>query len=64
MPCRRIYHWLYRVRRPNAVARAINCGTAMVYALGIASNFLVTLGGTWAPLRSGDLVPPRDRRAE
>lgn len=35
--------WLYRGRRPNAVARALNRGWAELYALGIAPNYLVTL---------------------
>lgn len=35
--------WLYRDRRPNALARALNRGWAAVHALGIAPNYLVTL---------------------
>jgi len=35
--------WLYRGRRPNALARAVNRGWAIIYALGIAPNHLVTL---------------------
>jgi deazaflavin-dependent oxidoreductase (nitroreductase family) len=39
----RLERWLYRGRRPNALARAVNRATATVYALGIAPNHLVTL---------------------
>jgi deazaflavin-dependent oxidoreductase (nitroreductase family) len=39
----RLERWLYRGRRPNAVARAVNSGWAFVYGLGIAPNYLVTL---------------------
>jgi hypothetical protein len=38
-----IERWLYRGRRPSALARALNRGWAAVYALGIAPNHLVTL---------------------
>ncbi|MGE5140169.1 MAG: hypothetical protein ACM3JD_11955 [Rudaea sp.] len=35
--------WLYRGRRPNALARIINSGWAMIHASGIAPNTMVTL---------------------
>jgi hypothetical protein len=35
--------WLYRGGRPNRVARILNRGTAALYALGVAPNYLVTL---------------------
>jgi hypothetical protein len=40
---RRFERWLYRSGRPNALARALNRGSALVHALGIAPNYLVTL---------------------
>jgi F420H(2)-dependent quinone reductase len=40
---RQFTRWLYRGGRPNALARVLNRGTAAVYALGIAPNYLVTL---------------------
>jgi len=40
---RKFTRWLYRGRRPNALARVLNRGTAAVFALGIAPNYLVTL---------------------
>ena len=40
---RRFKRWLYRGNRPHALARALNRGWAIVYALGIAPNYLVTL---------------------
>jgi len=43
LACRRFERWLYRGRRPNAVARVLNRAWAAVYALGIAPNHLVTL---------------------
>ena len=39
----RLERWLYRGRRPNAVARVVNRATAAVHAWGLAPNFLVTL---------------------
>ena len=39
----RFERWLYRGRRPNALARAVNRATAAVYAWGIAPDYLVTL---------------------
>ncbi len=39
----RWHRWLYRGGHPNALARAINRGWAMVHALGVAPNYLVTL---------------------
>ncbi|MFZ4663037.1 MAG: nitroreductase family deazaflavin-dependent oxidoreductase [Caldilineaceae bacterium] len=35
--------WLYRGGRPNWLARFLNRGSAELYALGIAPNYLVTL---------------------
>jgi hypothetical protein len=35
--------WLYRGGRPHALARALNRGWAVLHALGIAPNHLVTL---------------------
>ena len=35
--------WLYRGGRPNRMARVVNRCWAIVYALGIAPNHLVTL---------------------
>ena len=35
--------WLYRDRRPNWIASAVNRCLAAVHALGIAPNYLVTL---------------------
>ena len=43
MAFRRFERWLYRGRRPNAVARVLNRAWAAVNALGIAPNHLVTL---------------------
>ena len=40
---RRFKRWLYRGNRPHALARALNRGWAIVHALGIAPNYLVTL---------------------
>lgn len=40
---RRFKGWLYRGRRPNALARALNRGWATVSALGVAPNYLVAL---------------------
>ncbi len=39
----RWHRWLYQGGHPNALARAINRGWAMVHALGVAPNYLVTL---------------------
>ena len=39
----RWHRWLYRGGHPNALARAMNRGWAMVHALGIAPNYLVAL---------------------
>jgi len=38
--------WLYRGRRPNAVARSINRVAAAVFARGVAPDYLVTLDVT------------------
>ena len=35
--------WLYQGNRPNALARALNRGWAIVHSLGIFPNWLVTL---------------------
>lgn len=35
--------WYYRDGRPNLMARTIDRCTAAIYALGVASNYLVTL---------------------
>lgn len=35
--------WFYRGGRPNRVARTLDRGTAALYALGVAPNYLVTL---------------------
>jgi hypothetical protein len=40
---RRFTRWLYRGRRPNVLARALNDVSAAVHAQGIAPNYLVTL---------------------
>ena len=39
----RFKRWLYQGGRPNALARAINRGFAMLHSLGVAPNYLVTL---------------------
>src|SRR5215472_16778552 len=38
--------WLYRGGRPNWLANTLNACSAGLHALGIAPNYLVTLGGT------------------
>ncbi len=43
MPGRGFERWLYRGRRPNALARAVNRCWAIVHAFGLAPNYLVTL---------------------
>jgi hypothetical protein len=35
--------WFYRGGRPNRLARTLDRGTAALYALGVAPNYLVTL---------------------
>jgi len=35
--------WFYRDGRPNRLARILDRGTAALYALGVAPNYLVTL---------------------
>lgn len=35
--------WLYRGGHPNALARILNAGWAIIHSLGIAPNYLVTL---------------------
>src|SRR5512134_1547217 len=35
--------WLYRHGRPNILARIINRGWALIHALGVYPNYLVTL---------------------
>ncbi|HME73401.1 MAG TPA: nitroreductase family deazaflavin-dependent oxidoreductase [Myxococcota bacterium] len=49
-----IHRWLYRAGRPNALARALNRGWALVHALGVAPNYLVTLQVVGR--RSGHLI--------
>lgn len=39
----RFKRWLYRGNRPGALAALLNRGSAIVHALGIAPNYLVTL---------------------
>jgi hypothetical protein len=39
----RFKRWLYRGGRPHLLARALNRGWAIIHALGIAPNYLVTL---------------------
>ena len=43
MSLQKLQKWFYRGGRPNRVARILNRGTAAVYALGVAPNYLVTL---------------------
>jgi len=43
VPGKSLARWLYRGRRPNAVARSLNRLWAAVHALGIAPDYLVTL---------------------
>lgn len=43
MAIKRVYDWLYRGRRPNWLARGLNQFWAVVHALGVAPNYLVTL---------------------
>lgn len=38
-----ILRWMYRDGHPNALARFMNQGSALVYGLGISPNYLVTL---------------------
>jgi hypothetical protein len=40
---RRFQRWLYRGHRPNALARLLNRWSAIVFAGGIAPDYLVTL---------------------
>lgn len=35
--------WLYQGGHPNGIARLLNRGSATLYALGVAPNYLVTL---------------------
>ncbi len=37
------HRWLYRDGHPNALARALNRGWAILHSLGIAPNYMVTL---------------------
>jgi hypothetical protein len=37
------HRWLYRGGHPNALARALNHGWAIVHSLGIFPNYMVTL---------------------
>lgn len=43
MAIKQVYGWLYRGRRPNWLARGLNQLWAVVHALGVAPNYLVTL---------------------
>lgn len=43
MVLQQFYRWLYRGQRPNWLARALNHFWALVHALGIAPDYLVTL---------------------
>lgn len=43
MAPRKIKRWLYRGNRPQGLARVLNRGWAIVHAIGIAPNHLVTL---------------------
>lgn len=38
-----ILRWMYRGGHPNALARFMNGGSALIYGLGISPNYLVTL---------------------
>lgn len=38
-----IHRWLYRGGRPNLLARILNRGWAIVHALGVLPNYMVTL---------------------
>jgi hypothetical protein len=38
-----VNQWLYRGGRPNWLARFLNRGSAELYAIGVAPNYLVTL---------------------
>ena len=38
-----VTRWFYRGGRPNRVARVLDRGTAALYALGVAPDYLVTL---------------------
>jgi hypothetical protein len=40
---KRFKNWLYRGRRPNALARALNRAWATLHTLGVAPNYFVTL---------------------
>src|SRR5262245_37195528 len=40
---RRFQRWLYRGQRPHALARFLNRASALLHAVGIAPNYLVTL---------------------
>ena len=46
--------WLYRGQRPNWIARILNKVWAVVFSLGVASNYLVTLEVTGR--KSGRIV--------
>ncbi|MFT3895984.1 MAG: nitroreductase/quinone reductase family protein [Anaerolineales bacterium] len=38
-----VHRWLYRGGRPNMLARVLNRGWAVIHALGILPNYMVTL---------------------
>lgn len=43
MSFKKFHRWLYRGDRPNTIARILNRGWAVLHALGIAPNYMVTL---------------------
>lgn len=51
----RFTRWLYRGQRPNSLARVLNRAWAVLSAIGIAPNYLVTLEVVGR--RSGRLIP-------
>lgn len=54
MAIKQVYGWLHRGRRPNWLARGLNELWAVVHALGVAPNYLVTL--QLLGRRSGKLI--------
>ncbi|MEN9938776.1 MAG: hypothetical protein RLZZ387_5355 [Chloroflexota bacterium] len=54
MTIKQVYGWLYHGRRPNWRARGLNQFWAVVHALGVAPNYLVTL--QLLGRRSGKLI--------
>ncbi|MEU6642808.1 nitroreductase/quinone reductase family protein [Saccharomonospora sp. NPDC046836] len=43
MDAMNLKRWFYRGGRPNGVARILDRGTAALYALGVAPNYLINL---------------------